>query len=295
MSLLHLRSFVEVYRQRSFSAAARSLRLTQPAVSQHVAALESAIGHALFERQAKGVVPTPSADELAAGLGDRLERAEAAFAQIRARSADLTGMVRIMGHGDFIAEVVMPRLLPLLAQGMRLRLISGDREDIRSALADGDCDLALSAYPIEDRRFRSEVVHEETLHAVASPEVAARMSAAPSLSAALEQEPLLAFNLEQQVVEDWLTTNKLPQHVAQPAMIGHDLRCLRKMLGLGFGWSVLPGYLCHEAIAAGELVEVPAPKAVPVNRYHLIWPTAALREPRVALARSAIRESLGSA
>ena len=50
MSLPRMRTFMEVFRQRSISGAARSLNLTQPAVSQHIAGLEVAIGRPLFER-----------------------------------------------------------------------------------------------------------------------------------------------------------------------------------------------------------------------------------------------------
>ncbi len=296
MSLLQLRTFVEVYRQRSLSSAARVLGLTQPAVSQHIAALEAAIGKPLFERHARGVEPTATASELAASLGDRLETAEAALAQVRARSPDLTGMVRIMGHGDFMAELVVPRLLPLLQSGMRVRLVTGDREDIRPALLSNECDLAVSAYPLIDRRLRSELVHEEKLHAVAAPQVAARLCAAPDLADALEHEPVLAYDFEQQLVDEWLTTNRLARGPLQAALIGQDLRSLRRLLAQGFGWSTLPGYLCREQLARGELAEIPAPVARPNNRYFLVWSPAALRQPRVAVAKTALRallETLG--
>ena len=73
MSLLHLRSFIEVYRRRSFTAAARALGLTQPALSHHVASLEGQVGRALFERHARGVLPTAAADDLAARIGSTLD------------------------------------------------------------------------------------------------------------------------------------------------------------------------------------------------------------------------------
>ena len=41
MSLLQLRTFVEVYRRRSLSEAARAIGITQPAASQHIASLEA--------------------------------------------------------------------------------------------------------------------------------------------------------------------------------------------------------------------------------------------------------------
>ncbi len=47
MSLARLRTFIEVYRQRSISGAARTLNLTQPAVSQHIAGLEMSIAPAV--------------------------------------------------------------------------------------------------------------------------------------------------------------------------------------------------------------------------------------------------------
>ena len=73
MSLLLLRSFVEVYRHCSLSDAARSLGLTQPAFSQHIAALEVQVGLPLFARHSRGVRPTAIADDLAATIGTSLD------------------------------------------------------------------------------------------------------------------------------------------------------------------------------------------------------------------------------
>ncbi len=55
------RSFAAVLRERSLSAAARALGLTQPSVARHVAALEQAVGGALFVRSPRGLSPTDRA------------------------------------------------------------------------------------------------------------------------------------------------------------------------------------------------------------------------------------------
>ncbi|MEZ8150316.1 MULTISPECIES: LysR family transcriptional regulator [Vibrio] len=47
----YLRTFSHVARHRSFTAAAESLYLTQPAVSQHIKKLESKIGATIFDRK----------------------------------------------------------------------------------------------------------------------------------------------------------------------------------------------------------------------------------------------------
>ncbi|MFA0164630.1 LysR family transcriptional regulator [Vibrio splendidus] len=47
----YLRTFSHVARHRSFTAAAESLYLTQPAVSQHIKKIESKIGATIFDRK----------------------------------------------------------------------------------------------------------------------------------------------------------------------------------------------------------------------------------------------------
>lgn len=59
MDLDLLRTFVEVYRLRNFGAAARSLHVTQAAVSARVKLLESQLGTQLFDRSKREVRVTP--------------------------------------------------------------------------------------------------------------------------------------------------------------------------------------------------------------------------------------------
>ena len=292
MMLSRLRTFVEVYRQRSISGAARALDLTQPAVSQHIASLESAIGRQLFERHAHGVNPTPAADELAADIGDRLDVAEAALATAHARSAEMAGAVRIIGHADFLSEMIAPLLVPLLETGMRVRLETANHDGVMHSLVEGHCDLGLSASPINDRRLRSELVHCERVIAVAAPAVAARIAAAGDLVTALASEPVLAYNIEQSLIDEWLETNRLHREPVSPALVAPDLRGLRALLGVGFGWTVLPIYLCAAELARGDLVEIPAPIGPGTNSYFLVWLPAALRQPRIAHARQTLIRQL---
>lgn len=290
--LNRLRTFIEVYRQRSISGAARALSLTQPAVSQHIASLENAIGHQLFERHAHGVDPTAAADELALNIGDRLDLAEAALSTARARSAEMAGTVRIIGHADFLSEVVAPLLVPLLETGMRVRLHTADRDSVITALVDRHCDLGLSGFAVTDRRLRSELVHREPMIAVAAPVVAVRIAAARDLADALSAEPVLAYHIELPLIDEWLETNRLFRLPVSPALIAPDLRGLRALLGVGFGWSVLPRYLCAGELARGDLVEIPAPVAPTINSYFMVWAPAALRQPRIAHAHQALMRRL---
>ncbi len=288
MALQHLRTFVEVYRERSISAAARKLGLTQPAVSQHIAALEATIERELFERHSRGVIPTPMADELAATVGDSLDVAEAALFAARARSPDMSGAVRLIGNGDFLAEVVAARLLPLLRTGLRIHIEAAGREAIAAALLKDQHDLGLGGDPVQDRRLRSTKIHEEPLFAVAAPAVAARIAAAADLGHGLAAEPVLAYSLERPLLDSWLSANAIPLRALPPALTGQDLRFLRSMLQRGFGWTVLPGYLCLEEIERGDLAEIPPPVIRPTQSYYLSWAPGILRHPRVSAIQRAL-------
>ena len=72
-----LRAFAAVARKHSFSAAARVLRISQPAISKHVADIERHLGVRPVERRARGGELTAAG----AFLADDVLRAEALLAQ----------------------------------------------------------------------------------------------------------------------------------------------------------------------------------------------------------------------
>src|SRR3954468_2787618 len=80
MELRHLRYFVAVAEERSFTRAAERLWVAQPGLSRQIRDLESELGAPLFERHARGV-------KLADGGELFLERARTAFAAVDAAGA----------------------------------------------------------------------------------------------------------------------------------------------------------------------------------------------------------------
>jgi DNA-binding transcriptional LysR family regulator len=64
-----------------------------------------------------------------------------------------------------------------------------------------------------------------------------------------------------------------------------DLRVVARLVAAGAGWSVLPDYICTEAIADGSLVNIAGLREAPENALYLVWTKAALRHPRVTFVR----------
>ncbi len=73
-NLRHLHAIHEVARMRSISAAARSVHLSQPAITQAIAGIESRLGQPLFTRGPGGMTPTAAGQVFAARIARMLEQ-----------------------------------------------------------------------------------------------------------------------------------------------------------------------------------------------------------------------------
>lgn len=78
-----LRAFVAVFKERNITAAARSVNLSQPALSSSVKLLEETLGTTLFIRQARGVEVTEDARALYATARRMIADAEGLSTRFR--------------------------------------------------------------------------------------------------------------------------------------------------------------------------------------------------------------------
>ena len=104
------RTFLGVVREGNLTAAARRLGLTQPTAGRHIAALETAVGTALFTRSPRGLLPTQAALELVPHA-EAMAAAEAAFRRsMTGEAAVERGVVRITAS-EIVACEVLPSIL----------------------------------------------------------------------------------------------------------------------------------------------------------------------------------------
>jgi LysR family nitrogen assimilation transcriptional regulator len=64
MQYRQLYYFMKIVEAGSFSQAARTIHVAQPALSQHIAELEASLGVSLLQRSARGVRPTVAGEKL---------------------------------------------------------------------------------------------------------------------------------------------------------------------------------------------------------------------------------------
>jgi len=147
-----VRAFIALTEHHHMPSVAESLSITQPAVSMAVRQMEEGIGIPLFERTARGMLPTPAG----AALALRLKRA---LAEIRNAVADIAALRGITEGTVTVGALPLcrTRLLPesiagVIAcyPGLRIATMEGSFEALAAALRAGDVDFILGALRAPD-------------------------------------------------------------------------------------------------------------------------------------------------
>lgn len=110
ITLRQIRSVVAVVEERSFTRAAQRENATQSGISQHVAAVESALGVALFERSSDGVAPTPAGKRFYKRCIDMLHTLEIATGEARTTGSNVSGTIRAGLIPAFTRAALAPAL-----------------------------------------------------------------------------------------------------------------------------------------------------------------------------------------
>jgi len=127
INLEWFRSFRAVYTTGSVSKAAKHLSLSQPAVSQHIQALESRTGKKLFERKSKGVVPTDSGRSLSNMVAAPIESLETVESAIMDQTSHLTEVISL-GISQHLFNSILGDVLHELGAGVHISF--ADRQSL---------------------------------------------------------------------------------------------------------------------------------------------------------------------
>lgn len=139
-----LKVFDAIYAERSISAAAKRLGVTQPAVSSSLKRLREFTGDALFYQSGRGVAPTRAAMSLAVPVKHVLETLETSLADLRTFDAATSTRSFRIGVNDLVSQMLIPTLIDIVrkaAPGVRLDFVQQSKEGPGQALTQGDLDI----------------------------------------------------------------------------------------------------------------------------------------------------------
>ena len=152
----------------SFSAAARSYGVTQPALSNGIAKLEASLGEKLFERSPRGVALTAFGDALLPRIEKALRSLDDVHAEAARWNAPSPETIRVG-----VSPLIDPKLVASAyravcdqpEQDVRMQLVlrEANMGELRAALVDGELDIIVVPSVEPMPRYEHRVIDSEPL------------------------------------------------------------------------------------------------------------------------------------
>lgn len=300
IELRHLRYFIAVAEEGSFTAGARRVHVAQQVLSTQIRQLETALGVMLLDRTGRGIRLSPAGEAFLGASRVALQAFGNAVASARNAADALDGRLRVGLHvaasGDLPSQI-----LARFAQrhpGLALPLRTFDLDQPAAGLLDGSSDVAFIRAPVTADGIASVVVSSEervfvlpARHPLASrpaltlDDVAGQawIAAAP----ARDGSPPAAWR------DDWLV---VPRPGGEQPVVGAVAATLdewREHVAAGRGISLCPA-ASERYYARPGIAFVPA-RQVPLTRTHLAWRAGDQRAVIAALATFAADGGAGPA
>ena len=255
MNLHHLRLFRAVARDGTLTGAARTLNLSQSAVSTQLRTLEAALGHDLFERLGRGLILT-EAGRIALDHAEAIFRTADDLTATLAQSGNVRRALRVGALSTLSRNFLIGFVTPLIGrQDVELVLRSGAQSDLIRGLEALSLDIVLTNLtPARDAAspYLVQALTEQPVSIVGFSRSAVTPS---SLADLLTSEPLILPTPESglRAAFDGLDERLgIAPHIAAEA---DDMATLRLLARAGAGLAVLPPIVVQDELSSGLLVE----------------------------------------
>ncbi len=278
LSLRQLMSFRSVAEEGSFHAAAAALDYTQPAVSQHIAALEAALGVRLIERSRgrRTVALTEAGELLLRHTLAITNRLEAARADLLAYAAGETGTLRV-GVFQSVGTRVLPAVMTRFAQvwpGIEVRLTEANDEGLWELVELGAIDLSFGTLPVSPGPFEAvQLVRDPYVLVAATDSPFASTPSNPALEV-IGAQRLIGFRSGGSMKD---TEEHLRSRGVEPTFVfrSEDNGTVQAMAGAGLGVALVPLLATDPSDPSVVII----PTDLPPRRVALIWHRDRFRTP----------------
>ncbi|MFE1245633.1 LysR family transcriptional regulator [Fictibacillus sp. NPDC058756] len=263
------RSFISIYKHRSVSAAAKARILTQPAMSQHLAALEAEIGEPLFIRAPRKMVPTDKGKELYTKIVPLIENLENTTLEMlhSSSSKGLAPVIRIGSPAEYFTKRALSSI-----QDLEIRFLA--QFDVAGILLEklekDEVDLILTTQKSQHQGIEYRKLEDEVFVCTAPPEYETDAKNAEEIEQWLLSQKWLSYGLELPIIRRYWREhfNKRPDF--QPWHVIPDLRSILEGVENGLGMSILPTYLLEKSVQV-DRVKVMFPELTAENTIYAAY------------------------
>lgn len=167
-----LQVFHTVAKVMSFTKAAETLHMTQPAVTFQVKQLEDFFNTRLFDRTHNKITLTEAGKVVYDYADQILEHYEKMNSEVRELTGEVTGSL-VIGASTTIAEYMLPSLLGAFKkqfEDVNIRLQVGNTDAIVSMVENNMIDLGLVEAPVHNKNLEVDVCRLDEMQLICSPD-----------------------------------------------------------------------------------------------------------------------------
>jgi len=268
MNLHHLRLFRAVARDGTLTGAARTLNISQSAVSTQIRALEAALGHDLFERRGRRLEIT-EAGRIALDHADDIFRTADNLSATLSAAKGARRVLRIGALATLSRNFQMQFLTPLVGrEDIEVVLRSGTQEDLLRGLDALRFDVVLTnLQPARDATsaYLTTRLDEQPVSLVGAPgraiaEMGEATGGRAGIAGLLMAHPLILPTPETALRAgfDAMLARLVAEHpgmVPRIAAEADDMAMLRLLVRADMGLAVIPPIVVRDELENGTLIE----------------------------------------
>jgi DNA-binding transcriptional LysR family regulator len=278
-----MHSFRRVVEARSFSAAARQLRVSAATVTKHVAALERDLGVTLLHRTTRSVTPSDAGAEYYERCARILDDLDEADATARADQQEPRGAIRVNAPVSFGLVHLGAVIARFRERHPRVRVELSMSDRFINPVAEGVDVVVRITRTLTDLDFTARKLGTMRRIVCASPAYLARRAEPRNVQDLATHDVAIYAGNPRADVFEFETESGVHEVRVDPCFVADNSLLLRDAVVAGIGIAVLPSYVVADDLAAGR-VRMLLPRVRPIE--HTIYALSPRRRDQSARTRA---------
>jgi DNA-binding transcriptional LysR family regulator len=272
MDIHHLKIFVSVYKNKSFTKASEELHISQPTISEHVKNLENSLDCKLFDRLGRSIMPTKEGDVLYPKALQLLDDLDLIQEEITAAGTGIKGKL-VIGASTIPGTYILPRVAYSFKKqfpDIAFEILMEDSAKINNMILQHELLCGIVGARITSDKLDYFPLIEDEIILVSTPKVQ------PSKPISLDKLATMPFLQREkgsgtrQTFENFLEQKKLSSENFNIVATLGSTSAVKQAVKEGLGTSVISRIAVQEELDSGILHEIPIRNMEMKRNFYLV-------------------------
>ena len=272
MDIHHLKIFVSVYKNKSFTKASEKLHISQPTISEHIKNLEKSLNCKLFDRLGRSIMPTAEADVLYPKALQILDDLDQIQEDISAAGTGIKGKL-IIGASTIPGAYILPRMAYTFKKqypDVAFEILIEDSSKITNMVLQHDLFFGIVGAKMTSEKLDYEPLIEDELVLVATPKLL------PQKTITLDKLRSIPFLQREigsgtrQTFENFLKKNTITTNTFNIVATLGSISAVKQAVKENLGASVISRVAVQEELDSSILHEIPIINMKMKRKFYLV-------------------------